>query len=495
MRHGVTQHRGLHVPPGNTAQHGRFGRMFPNLPPRRPTGLPLAEEYGLPGGRLDAGEITPDKLGPVDTGFVYLAQFIDHNITFDPTTVLNQQVDPEAIQAFRPPRLDLDALYGAGPTVDPYLYDQASHGTKLVLGPGGTDFARTAEGVPLIGDPRNDENMLIAHIHLAYIMIHTGVGEGRAAASPTAGGGARGRSRPAAPGDAPAGRLDDLLSLDNYYNELTYKAQQLVRWHFQWIVVHEYLPLFVGQHIVDDIFENGLRFYDPRPVPYIPVEFAVAAFRVMHSTILPRYQINEKFSAPLFPADRNAPPSPRADLRGGRILPEHSIDWSLFFRTDPNRVPQRAKAFGASLTSALLNLPVSAVPGAKEGALAKSLGSLAVRNMLRSEAQQLPSGQDVARAMGEVPLSDELLDFDGPAYLWYYILKEAEVLTGGHRLGPVGGRLVAEVLLGILKGDPMSYCSAYPAWRPTLAGQNGVFGMVELLRFAGLVPAGRGSGD
>lgn len=491
MRHGLTQHRGLYVPPGNSVQHGRFGRMFPHLSPRPATGLALAEEFGLPGGKLDAGEITREKLGPMDTGFVYLAQFVDHNITFDPTTVFNQQVDPEAIQSFRPPRLDLDALYGAGPTVDPYLYDQASHGTKLVLSTDGVDFARTSSGVPLVGDPRNDENMLIAQLHLAFIKFHNRIVDGLVDGSITDALGDRLVPRPELPSNAPAGRLDDLLDLDNYYNRVLAKAQQLVRWHFQWIVVHEYLPLVVGQHVVDDIFEHGLRYYNPSPVPFIPVEFAVAGFRFMHSTVLPRYQVNERFNAPLFPANRDAPPAPRADLRGGPVLPEHAVDWSFFFRTDPGRIPQKAKAFGASLTTALLNLPVSAVPGAKEGALAKSLGSLAVRNMLRSEAQQLPSGQDVARAVGEVPLSDDLLQSTGPIYLWYYILKEAEVLAGGQRLGPVGARLVGEVLLGILKADPMSYCTAYPAWQPTLAGPRGRFGIVDLLRYAGAVPAPR----
>jgi len=485
--HGTTQDRGLYVAPGNAVPAGRFGRMFPNLQPRAATGLAVAERMGLPGGLLDAGPITPDKLGAIDTGFVYLAQFVDHTITFDPTSVLNQQVDPEAIQSFRPPRLDLDTVYGAGPTVDPYLYDQASLGTKLVVGPTGTDFARTAEGVPLIGDPRNDENMLIAQVHLAFIKFHNRLVDGLVDGTLTDVYGDRLRPRPEAPPAGPGHALDDLLALERYHVEVLQKAQQLVRWHFQWIVVHEYLPKFVGQPLVDDIFANGLRFYDPFPTPFIPVEFAVAAFRFMHSTILPEYRVNERFAAPLFPADREAPQEPRADLRGGPLRPEHAVDWSFFFRTRPDREPQKAKALGASLTSVLLNLPVQAVPGGKPGALAPSLGSLAVRNLLRSETQRLPSGQDVARAMGEVPLTDAQLGTTGPIHLWYYVLKEAGVLGGGARLGPVGGRIVAEVLLGILQADPLSYRAAYPAWRPTLAGPDGRFGMVDLLRVTGLI--------
>ena len=68
------------------------------------TGLPLAERFGLPGGLMDAGPITSDKLAGFDSGFVYFGQFVDHTVTFDPTSVLNQQIDPEAIQAFPNPK-------------------------------------------------------------------------------------------------------------------------------------------------------------------------------------------------------------------------------------------------------------------------------------------------------------------------------------------------------------------------------------------------------
>ena len=148
---------------------------------------------------------------------------------------------------------------------------------------------------------------------------------------------------------------------------------------------------------------------------------------------------------------------------------------------------QQARKIIPSLNSQLLDLPVSAVPGAKEGALARPVASLVVRNLLRSEALGLPSGQDVARKVGERPLTDEELGTEGPIYLWYYILKEAEVRNGGRHLGPVGTRLVAETLIGLLDADPTSYRSVYPEWRPTLANRDGQFGIVDLLRFAGVL--------
>jgi hypothetical protein len=129
------------------------------------------------------------------------------------------------------------------------------------------------------------------------------------------------------------------------------------------------------------------------------------------------------------------------------------------------------------------------VPGGKEGALARPVASLAVRNLLRSEVLGLPSGQDVARRVGEEPLTDQQLNSTGPIYLWYYLLKEAQILGGEAHLGPVGTRIVAETLIGLLDADPGSYRTMYPQWRPTLPGQDGTFGIVDLLRIAGVVPA------
>jgi hypothetical protein len=119
------------------------------------------------------------------------------------------------------------------------------------------------------------------------------------------------------------------------------------------------------------------------------------------------------------------------------------------------------------------------------------VASLAQRNLLRGLRLALPSGQNVARAMGLTPLPDADLDlggrgapdFDGDAPLWFYVLREAELLAGSRHLGPVGGRIVAEVLIGLLAGDPLSWLNIEPDWQPTLA-QNGRFGMAELIRFA-----------
>lgn len=493
-RHGFDV-RGLDVPRGANPPAGRFGRLFPTLDPRLPAGLAMAEEFGLPGGLMDGGETTGTSHDSptLDAGFTFLGQFIDHNITLDVTGQLGQQVDPTAVTNFRRPLLDLDNLYGSGPAANPYLYsnDPTTHNTKLSLSPNGADQARTSDGVALIGDPRNDENLLLNQLHLAFIKFHNRVVDALAAGEITD---VFGDPFPPAPSTTPPppnATIDQLLAVRTYYDNLFNKAQQIVRWHYQWIIVHEFLPLIAGQDSVDRVDRDGLQFFTPDGDPFIPVEFAVAAYRFMHSTIRSEYTINDTHTLPLFPLpnpDGTLPPLPpadqRVDLRGGPVAPEFAVDFTYFFAIDDNRTPQRAKRIEALLNTRLLDLPpVTDVPAE----VARQLRSLAVRNLLRSEAQELPSGQDIARKIGEVPLTDAELGTTGPIYLWFYILREADLRHNGGRLGPVGALIVTEVLLGLLDADPISYRSTYPIWTPTLANSEGRFGIAELLRFASVV--------
>jgi hypothetical protein len=481
--------RGLEVPHGDDSPAGQFGRMFPDLPARKPTGLKLAELYGLPDGKMDGGQTTAADENPVmHAGFTFIGQFIDHNISFDPASMLGQLADVSTLTDFRPPRLDLANLYGSGPTVQPYLYESSSHATKLLTSADGVDLARTGEQVALIGDPRNDENLLLAQTHLAMIKFHNALVDGLRAGTITD---ALGQILPPKPPDEPPTEqpgvpLAQLLDVDNYYDRVLASAQQLARWHYQWIIVHEFLPLVADPGLVADIERSGPHFFHPGDHPFMPVEFSAAGFRAVgHPTVRSSYQVNDQFTGKIFPDDPGQPANPRTDLRGGPVDAEHAVDFSFFFATNPAREPQHAKRFEAKLNTQLLDLPVSAVPGAEQGALARPVASLAVRNLLRSEALGLPSGQDVARKIGEIPLTDEQLDSTGPSYLWYYLLKEAEVQGKSVHLGTVGSTIVAETLIGLLDADPNSYRSAYPQWRPTL-GRDGAFGVTDLLRIAGV---------
>jgi hypothetical protein len=292
-------------------------------------------------------------------------------------------------------------------------------------------------------------------------------------------------------------------------DDLFKETQRRVRWHYQWVVVHDYLPRIIDgdpgdgrtkdSGVINDILRPdnyvtsggtgnllrpNLRFYHWHEQPYLPVEFSVAAFRFGHSMVRPSYFINDFVKQ----QNNNArilifseSEDPLANLNGFRPLPNNwGFQWKYFFDLDPLFPAQRSYKIDT-----MLSMPLGALPGQP------GMANLAQRNLVRALRLDLPSGQNVARAMGIQPLSDADLglgrrgapDFDGDAPLWFYVLREAELLAGSRHLGPVGGRIVAEVLIGLLKGDPLSWLNIEPDWQPPLA-KNGKFGMPELIRFA-----------
>jgi Animal haem peroxidase len=397
----------------------------------------------------------------VTTGYTYLGQFIDHDITFDPTSKLQRENDPEALVNFRTPRFDLDSLYGSGPADQPFMYDwsPSNHpGVKLLVGGdphhaklANVDLPRNQDGRALIGDRRNDENLIISQLHLLFLRFHNKVVDQV---------------------------HDDHPGLGS--TELFEEAQRIVRWHYQWIVMHDFLPTILG----DDAPSIERRFSTARDGSSIPVEFSAAAFRFGHSMVREDYMINDGPNVPIFrPASGSG-----EDLRGFRSLPAAlEIRWDHFFRITTTS-PQKSKRIDVSLAKALSELPPDAA-------------ALARLNLQRGRALGLPAGLDVAQAMGETALSDEQLlgplgdgidDRTSKALLratplWYYILCEAEVTAlggGGLHLGPVGGRIVAEVLTGLLEADPNSYLSQWPTWKGELgATDDGSFTMADLVRF------------
>ena len=485
--------RGNSVPAGILVPTGRFGRLFPNLDARPATGDALADPMGAAGGPMDSGATAGDESHDSMTmpaGFTFLAQFLDHDLDFDPTSSIERQADPNAITNFRTPSLDLDNVYAAGPMATPYIYDQPA-AEKLLLDPTNPDLARNPQGKALIGDPRNDENMIISQLERAFMKCHNVIVDG-----------------------LEAGIFNDVFGNPAKTNEDTtggestvfLAAQQLLRWHYQWIVIHEFLPLICGQAIVDDILKNGPRFYRPsgEQEPFIPVEFSVAAYRFGHPTVRAFYDLNAAHLAvPLFPTNPAAPAptdTGRTDLRSGPVGPAFQIDWARFFDRDPAHPPQKAKRIEPLLNTLLLDLPNGVIPSN----VIMPLRSLATRNLLRSEALMVPSGQDVARVVGAnvlkaadlrgiaesagstkaLPLSDEQLD---DCYLWYYLLAEAYHDFKGGRLGETGARIVAEVFVGVIDADGMTYRNMYPKWVPTLpSALPGTFKIVDLLNLAGV---------
>jgi hypothetical protein len=166
---------------------------------------------------------------------------------------------------------------------------------------------------------------------------------------------------------------------------------------------------------------------------------------------------------------------------------DRAVDWAYFFHVDSRRQPQASKRIDTLLAHSFIDLPTSVVGNTE----IPEQHSLAYRDLVRGEALDLPSGEAIARVMGIESLSQDegglrTLDWTSETPLWYYILKEAEVRYRGERLGEVGGRIVAEVLLGLIDGDPNSYRNAEVEWRPELpSAQVGHFTMADLLHYAG----------
>jgi hypothetical protein len=400
--------------------------MFPDLP-----ALEADEEalhaIGRSGGPCDCGDVAdpPESLGEVAAGWPIFGQFVAHDITAD-RSALRSHVEPESLRNARTPQLNLECLYGDGPVGQPFLY-QRQDPAKFLLGRNGADVPRNAEGIAIVGDPRNDSHLLVSQMHLAMLKAHNAF-------------------------------VDDARRRGVPEPTVFEEAVRETRWHYQWSVLHEFLPSLVGPALVDEVTQHGPRWFRPAGSVFIPLEFADAAYRYGHCQIRQRYRLNRNTDpVPLFP-----------ELLGFKPVPvERAVDWTLLFDAPGAPPAQRAKRIDGRLVRALIHLP-AAITG--DGVI-EEYHSLAVRDLQRGHGVGLPSGEAVARHMGVTPLTAAEVGLWGVGWtaetpLWYYILREAAARAAGHRLGPVGGRIVAEVLVGLIDRDPASVRSADSAWRP-----------------------------
>jgi hypothetical protein len=484
-----------------TAPQQTFGRMFTTLPAAawsnadldKLTAIIMAEHEDNP---TPENERDDEENINIDAGYTYVGQFIDHDITLDErTNDLTTPTDPNTLKNLRTPQFDLDSVYGKGPTQSPELYE--ADGLHLKLGrklngspdQNAVDLPRKANGQALLGDPRNDENVIVAQLHTLVLRFHNQTAD-------------------------QIKRQNPGLSESQIFE----RARQLVIWHYQWAVINDFLPRIVGPRTTNDVinrtttqWNTNLRFYTP--CANMPVEFSVAAYRFGHSMVRALYRINPLVERlPVFTPNHAL----GTDLTGFGPPPENfAIDWKFFFQMRPERainMPQASYKLDNSLTFALSQLPLPAI--------GTGPASLAKRNLMRGVQMGLPSGQDVARAMGIAPLRDDQIligkatgdravaandavlitsispAFAGKTPLWVYIFAEATAraynirngdIQGDQRapflLGPVGGRIVAETFVGLMKSDPNSILNQ-PNFRPNprFLGRNGEFGFKELVR-------------
>jgi hypothetical protein len=474
----------------------RFSRMGPRGVGRQ-LGEPNRKRVGNAMATGGGGAST------IPAGFTYLGQFVDHDLTFDRTTVtLGTSISPALLLQARSPSLDLDSLYGAGPQ-DPEsakFYeadlthlkqgktiaaggDAAKDGFDLPRGAGSTAAAKRKAVIP---DPRNDENLAVAQTHLAFIRFHNRVVDSLPASVP--------------PGQRFA------------------QARELVTKHYQWMLRTDFLPRICRASIVNDVFAHGRKAFEPTAaptdVPTMPIEFSVAAYRLGHSMIRRAYNWNARFDNGggtldflfLFSATGG-------DLGGGARLPSNWIadfrrlyDFKEAGRADlavPAARFNRAMRIDTKLVNPLKNLPAGSF-GGPTVPFDDPRANLAFRNLTRAKMVKLATGQQMAtflRSRGvaltkltraQIRNGNDGASLDGLTQtqrtalvtdtpLWFYVLREAELNNG--KLRGVGARIVAETFHRAMEGSQASIVRD-PAWRPTLGPNNTTFRMVDLLLFA-----------
>lgn len=467
----------------------------------------------------------PNRDAKFSAAFTYFGQFVDHDITLDQnatpgsTPPIEEDLEPLSLEVIREETknvrtgvLELDSVYGEPAPKDPQNPRKMLVGKvalldaedKPLLRPSGkadeNDLPREPrdeenfehDRAALIGDPRNDENTIISQLHVAFLLAHN--------------------------------RLVNEAAPPNRFM----KARRRLLRHYQYIVLHDFLKQIADPLIVDDIIENGNHIYDPDEDEFfMPLEFAVAAFRFGHSMVRAHYDFNLNFNRRgEKDADGNTLPTASLRLlftftalsgqlgfgRGSDTLPENwIIEWENFFDAQGRAGLSKARRIDTELVEPLERLQT--IPGGPEPGLA---AKLAVRNLLRGYQMRMPTGQAVARTLRkklrgvrDIPvLSPEQIKkaaandkqrevlqrklpggatFLERTPLWYYILAEAAFLRNGQRLGPVGSTIVAEVFVGLVRRSPHSILAPGSTWKPNLPSPERGRTLADLLRFAGVL--------
>lgn len=497
---------GLHGGDASGLESGSPGRL---LPPSHTSYddatlkalAQMMEAAKEPGPPDDAPDSEENPFMPA--GFTYLSQLVDHDLTFDTQSSLASGGDSRPSNE-RSPRLDLDCLYGSGPSDRPYMY--AADGASLI--DAGRDLPRASNGRAIIGDPRNDENSIVCQLQMALIKFHNAV-------------------------------VTQLKTTGLKGDALFAAARREVRWTYQRVLTDDFLPRLIHGDVLDQFLDDrkrcgtqGYKLFTESKRGTIPQEFSAATYRMGHSMVRDGYRLNPDFRAKIF----DAVGTPESLVGFGPLPLDHGIVWRSFFydsakeasggttpppgelarnTTESKTRMQFSYKLDTTITNPLAHLPPQIV---STGDPHKSLGE---RNLLRGNLFRLATGQEVAAAIGVPALAasqmttrpsvdgqtqrNRIADIDprltSETPLWFYILceaeqpvRDAEMNNGGGplsedamtkigtQLGPVGGRINAEVFYGLLDSDPDSVVYAPANWNPLVKK----FRMSEVLKMAGV---------
>ncbi|MCK5207359.1 MAG: hypothetical protein KAQ79_05045 [Cyclobacteriaceae bacterium] len=366
-------------------------------------------------------------------GLAIFGQLLAHDMTFEVTSKFRGYNQVETFFNDRTIRLDLDCLYGQWN--QDFLYD-ASARDKLLLGEEHdhdgitwSDLQRNTQGKAIIPDARNDENIIVSQLHILFILFHNKM-------------------------------IDKVKEHCSNYDAFQ-EARKQVIWHYQWLILHEYLYKITDWVIFRDILKNGPKYFVCPD--FLPLEFTGAIFRTGHSQTRETNRINKDTEKNLFEL-------------GAFSKMEDYVDWHFLFDFGDDCVEY------ARLIDTKIGKIFHDIPFIKSGK--KYERSLPYRNLKRSVTYGLASGEDIARRMCIEPLDIEETSHLHGTPLWYYVLKEAELLGhGGEHLGPLGSRIMLESFLSILNHDKHSFLVLHPKWKPEIGRKEGEFDFVDLVNF------------
>jgi hypothetical protein len=474
---------GIHAEP-----KGHYSRLFTK--PARP--IPRDQEDKLIElGKAMHYEVEREGTLTPRVGYTYFGQFVGHDLTHDTTPLEGPYAAPERTANYRTPSFDLDHIYGGGPEKSPFLYEGDEGAETFKIGfTTPTGYRRdlpVEHGMVLIGDlqdRRNLDNLILRQLHVVFLKFHN----------------------------------EAIRQLGSYPRTITgaenlgpgtlfERARRLVRWHYQWIIRHDFLPRILHTGVWE--YQERKIFRQPKAGESyaVPIEFSLAAFRFGHSMVRNAYRLNCRqkrvLIGELMALGQKASPVPD----------DYLIEWGTFFDGLPTSGPQASSSYiDTSVSRAMHGLS----PGTIR--LANRLeppdpSNLPVRTLLRGARAGLPSGQEVAEALlaqGRITpddcltasqLTQDTCDRSGSVLreagltnntpLFYYLLKEAELAAAGLLLGPIGSHIVSEVIQGALEADPDGYMSSVgskwklPLWRFASGAKRQVSSLIGVIRLVG----------